>query len=126
MARRMFRRDGKIGIMTGGGREDVAWVQTSGRLALAMRSHSARAAAGRTPCLASRIAPASAVLIRGLAANLAGKPARHVGQLLLPFATHREKHDRQKLCWHGACGRLHRQPSKCNVGGRGDREADAV
>ena len=80
-------------------------MRTSGRLALAMRSLSARAAAGRTPCFARRMAPASAVLIRGFAANLAGKPARHVGQLLLPFATHREKQLRQKLCWHGACSR---------------------
>ncbi len=77
--------------------------RTSGRLEFAMRSHSARAAAGRTPCLKRRMAPASAVLMRGLAANLDGKLARQVGQLHLPFATHREKQLRQKLCWHGAC-----------------------
>jgi uncharacterized protein HemY len=49
------------------------------------------------------MAPASAVLMRGLAANLDGKLARQVGQLHLPFATQREKQLRQKLCWHGAC-----------------------
>ncbi len=85
---------------------------TSGRLALAMRSLSARAAAGRTPCLASRMAPANAVLMRGLAANLAGKPARQVGQLLLPLATHREKQLKQKLCWHGACAG---RPCRCHA-----------
>lgn len=90
-------------------------LRASGRLALAIRSLSARAAAGRTPCFASRMAPANAVLMRGLAANLAGKPARHVGQLLLPFATHREKQDRQKLCWHGACRTWSTKLSKSNA-----------
>lgn len=41
--------------------------------------------------------------MRGLAANLAGKGWRHVGQVFLPCPTHLLKHPRQKLCWHGAC-----------------------
>ena len=77
-----------------------------------MRSLSARATAGRTPCLANRMAPANAVLMRGLAANFAGKPARQVGQLLFPLATHREKQLKQKLCWHGACAG-HRCQCRC-------------
>ena len=60
-------------------------------------------AAGRSPSLAMRMADASRVLMRGLAANLAGKAWRHVGQVFLPCPTHLLKHPRQKLCWQGAC-----------------------
>jgi len=55
-----------------------------------------------TPILAMRMAPARAVLMRGLAANLAGKGWRHVGQVFFPLLAHLVKHPRQKLCWHGA------------------------
>ena len=41
--------------------------------------------------------------MRGLAANLAGKAWRQVGQVFLPWPTHLLKHPRQKLCWQGAC-----------------------
>ena len=58
---------------------------------------------GRSPSLAMRIAPARAVLMRGLATNLAGRPLRQVGQDFLPWATHLLKHPKQKLCWQGAC-----------------------
>ena len=60
-------------------------------------------AAGRSPSFAMRMADASRVLMRGLAANLAGKAWRHVGQVFLPCPTHLLKHPRQKLCWQGAC-----------------------
>ena len=60
-------------------------------------------AAGRSPSFAMRMADARRVLIRGLAANLAGKAWRHVGQVFLPCPTHLLKHPRQKLCWQGAC-----------------------
>ena len=60
-------------------------------------------AAGRSPSFAMRMADASKVLMRGLAANLAGKAWRHVGQVFLPCPTHLLKHPRQKLCWQGAC-----------------------
>ena len=39
---------------------------------------------GRSPSLAIRMAPARAVLMRGLAMNLAGKLLRQVGQDFLP------------------------------------------
>ncbi len=55
-----------------------------------------------TPSLAMRMAPARAVLMRGLAANLAGKGWRHVGQVFLPLLAHLVKQPRQKLCWQGA------------------------
>jgi hypothetical protein len=55
-----------------------------------------------TPIFAIRMAPARAVLIRALAANLAGKGWRHVGQVFLPLLAHLVKHPRQKLCWQGA------------------------
>ena len=60
-------------------------------------------AAGRSPSFAMRMADASRVLMRGFAANLAGKAWRHVGQVFLPCPTHLLKHPRQKLCWQGAC-----------------------
>ena len=60
-------------------------------------------AAGRSPSLAIRMAEARRVLMRGLAANLAGKAWRQVGQVFLPCPTHRLKQERQKLCWQGAC-----------------------
>lgn len=80
---------------------------SSGRSALAMRCSSARAA-GRSPCFARRIATASAVLMRGLAAKPVGRLARQVGHCLLPLAVHLPKQARQKLCWQGAC-EPHRQ-----------------
>lgn len=58
---------------------------------------------GRWPSLAIRMAEASRVLMRGLAANFAGKAWRQVGQVFLPCATHLLKHPKQKLCWQGAC-----------------------
>ena len=61
------------------------------------------AAAGLSPSLAMRMAPASAVLMRGLAENLAGRAARQVGQDFLPWATHLLKQPRQKLWPQGAC-----------------------
>lgn len=63
-----------------------------------------------TPCLAIRMAVVSAVLILGLAANLAGKELRHVGHVFLPCAHHFLKQARQKLCWQGAC--QYSSPSK--------------
>ena len=45
----------------------------------------------------------SAVLMRGLAAHLAGKGCRQVGHVFLPCAAQRLKQPRQKLCWQGAC-----------------------
>ena len=55
-----------------------------------------------TPSLAMRMAPARAVLMRGFAANLAGKGCRQVGQVFFPLLAHLVKHPRQKLCWQGA------------------------
>ena len=49
-----------------------------------------------------RMADASSVLMRGLAANLGGKAWRQVGHVFLPCATHLLKQPRQKLCWQGA------------------------
>ncbi len=66
----------------------------------------ARLAAGSAmPSLAALMTAASAVLMRGLAANFAGKGARQVGHVFLPWATQRLKQPRQKLCWHGAYSR---------------------
>ena len=61
------------------------------------------AAGARCPSLAMRMADASSVLMRGLAANLAGKAWRQVGHVFLPCATQWLKQPRQKLCWQGAC-----------------------
>ena len=48
----------------------------------------ARLAAGSAmPSLAALMTAASAVLMRGLAANFAGKGARQVGHVFLPWAT---------------------------------------
>ena len=55
-----------------------------------------------SPSLAMRMALARAVLMRGLAANFAGKGKRQVGQVFFPWFTHLLKHPRQKLCWQGA------------------------
>ena len=68
-----------------------------------MRTATARAAAGRSPSLAMRMAEVSAVLMRGLAAHLAGNGCRQVGHVFLPCAAHLLKQPRQKLCWQGAC-----------------------
>ena len=59
--------------------------------------------AGRSPSLAMRMADVSAVLMRGLAAHLAGNGCRQVGHVFLPCAAQRLKQPRQKLCWQGAC-----------------------
>lgn len=51
----------------------------------------------------------------GLDANLAGKPARQLGQVFLPWACHLLKHARQKLCWQGACTRACVRVRACGV-----------
>ncbi len=53
--------------------------------------------------MAMRMADVSAVLMRGLAAHLAGNGCRQVGHVFLPCAAQRLKQPRQKLCWQGAC-----------------------
>ena len=53
--------------------------------------------------MAMRMAEVSAVLMRGLAAHLAGNGCRQVGHVFLPCAAHLLKQPRQKLCWQGAC-----------------------
>lgn len=78
-------------------------VKASSGLSLSLMRSCWAAVGLRTPCLAILMATVSAVLMRGLVANLAGKLWRQVGQLFLPWATQRLKQARQKLCWQGAC-----------------------